>query len=126
MHSCLHHAANRLGTAAAIVALLAAGSAHADLYGFVDERGVTLFHTPSTTATTCSAGAQGRYGAGIELIVMTFPFPAQRTSVIRLIAGVRSWFPYGKVPASPRAAACRRHGGIGYNPNALSRKGPPA
>lgn len=123
-------AATRLCSVIAAVASLAAGPVHADLYGFVDERGVTHFsNTPLDHRYFLFKRERKDAAApGSKLVVTNVPYsrphrtiqvnPAHRRefgSMVSLTAKL-----HGLDPALLHAVVTVESG---YNPKALSRKG---
>ena len=123
-------AAIRLCSVIAAVASLAAGPAHADIYGFVDERGVTHFSNSPLDHRYYLYRREHKDAAdpGSNLVVMKVPYspprraiqvnPAHRREFGSLVSMTAKL--HGLDPALLHAVVTVESG---YNPKALSRKG---
>lgn len=117
-------------SAAIVLASLAAGHAHADLYGFVDERGVAHFANAPLDHRYYLFKRERRPGTapGSNLVIMNAPAAAARRTIRINPAQRRQYSPLvAAVAREQRLPAALLHAVItvesGYNPRARSPKG---
>jgi soluble lytic murein transglycosylase-like protein len=117
-------------SSAILIASLAAGHAHADVYGFVDERGVAHFSNTPLDHRYYLFKRERRTGIapGSNLVIMNVPAAAPRRTIRVNPAQRRHYSPLVAAAAREhRLPAALLHAVItvesGYNPRALSPKG---